>query len=315
MTVSLVVPAYNEAEVLPLLYERVTAVMAALGESYELILVNDGSRDATAQVLADLAARDPRVRYLTLARNFGHQIALTCGMDHATGDAVITLDADLQHPPELIGELLAQWRAGHEIVYTERRNTAGVGLAKRVTSRLFYGLINRASATHIPLNAADFRLLDRQVVDSLQRLPERARFLRGLIAWVGYRQAVVPFEAPERAAGLTKYTFRKMLRFAVDAVTGFSSLPLQLASYVGFVVSVAGFLLGLVTIWQRLFEPGRNVAGYTTIVVLILFLGGLQLISLGIIGEYIARIYEEVKGRPLYLVREMKGFDRPPAPD
>lgn len=308
VTYSVVIPAYHEAEVLPLLHQRLTPVLESLGEPYEVIVVDDGSLDATVQVLDDLAGSDPRWKYLSLARNFGHQVALTAGMDHAAGQAVITMDADLQHPPELLPELIAKWREGFEIVYTERQNTADAGLVKRLTSRLFYGLINRASATQIPLNAADFRLLDRKVVDSLARLPERARFLRGLIAWVGYRQTVVPFEAPERAAGQTKYTFRKMLRFAIDAVTSFSSLPLRMAGYCGFVTSLAGFGLGAATIWQKLFVPDRNVPGYTTIVVLILFLGGLQLISLGIIGEYLAKIYEEVKGRPLYLVRQAVGF-------
>ena len=308
VTYSLVIPAYNEAEVLPLLHERLTAVMGGLGEPYEILVVDDGSRDRTPELLAEIATRDEHVKFLSLARNFGHQVALTAGLDHATGQAVITMDADLQHPPELLPELIAKWREGYEIVYTERQDTADAGLVKRLTSRLFYGAINRASATQIPLNAADFRLLDRQVVDSLARLPERARFLRGLIAWVGYRQTVVPFEAPERAAGTTKYTFRKMLRFAVDAVTSFSSLPLRVAGYLGFLTSFAGFGLGAVTIYQKIFVPDRNLPGYTTIVVLILFLGGLQLLSLGIIGEYIAKIYEEVKGRPLYLVRQAVGF-------
>jgi len=311
VTYSLVIPAYNEAEVLPLLYQRLTAVMDALDEPYEMIVVDDGSRDGTVAKLAEFAAADPRLKYLCLARNFGHQVALTAGLDHAAGQAVITMDADLQHPPELLPELIAKWREGNDIVYTERQNTADAGLVKRLTSRLFYGLINRASPTRIPPNAADFRLLDRKVVDSLAKLPERARFLRGLIAWVGYQQTVVPFEAPERAAGQTKYTLRKMLRFALDAVTSFSSLPLRIAGYCGFLASMAGFALGAVTIYQKLFVPDRNLPGYTTIVVLILFLGGLQLISLGIIGEYIAKIYEEVKGRPLYLIRDAVGFGEP----
>lgn len=310
MRLSVVVPAFNEADVLPLLHDRLRAALAQLGDDYEVIVVDDGSRDQTVEVLQSICDQDPNWRYLSFARNFGHQIALTAGMDHAVGDAVVTLDADLQHPPELIAELVEQWRQGYEIVYTERRNTADAGLLKRLTSRVFYALINRSSATRIPLNAADFRLLDRKVVDSLQRLPERARFLRGLIAWVGYRQTVVPFDAPERAAGTTKYTLRKMLRFALNAITSFSSLPLQIASYIGFLVSLAGFALGAATIYDKLVHPDENVPGYTTIVVVVLFLGGLQLISLGIIGEYIARIYEEVKGRPLYLIRDQGGFAR-----
>ncbi|MCC7490953.1 MAG: glycosyltransferase family 2 protein [Fimbriimonadaceae bacterium] len=310
MKLSVVCPAYNEVEVLPLFCAQLRDVLAAVGEPYEVLLVDDGSRDGTAAWLREEAARDPHLRVIRLARNFGHQVALTAGLDHASGDAVITMDSDLQHPPELIPTLLERWREGAQIVYTERLDTAGVGPLKRLTSRLFYGLINRASATPIPLNAADFRLLDRQVVDSLQRLPERARFLRGLIAWVGYQQAVVPFRAPARAAGQTKYTFRKMLRFALDAVTSFSSLPLRLASYFGFAVSAAGAVLGLATVADYLLRPGRNEPGYTTIVCLILLIGGLQLVSLGIIGEYIARIYEEVKGRPLYLIRETVGFEQ-----
>ncbi|MBI2301969.1 MAG: glycosyltransferase family 2 protein [Armatimonadetes bacterium] len=303
---SLVVPAFNEEQALPLLHERLTAVMAGLGEDYEIVVVDDGSRDGTRDVLARLAGADSHLRYLVLSRNFGHQLALTAGLDHARGDAVISLDADLQHPPELIPELVRRWREGHEIVYTQRTDTAGAGWFKRLSSRWFYALINRASAVHVPENAADFRLLDRRVVDDLRRFPERARFLRGMIAWLGYRQAVVPFEAPVRAAGEAKYNVRKMLLFAIDAITSFSSLPLRLASAMGFFFSLVGVVYVMVVVYWYFYA--QVVPGWSTTVCLILIVGGLQLTCLGVMGEYLARIYEEVKGRPLYLVREMAGF-------
>lgn len=307
MTISLVVPAHNEQEVLPQFLARVTAVMTDLGESYEVVFVNDGSSDNTAQVLADLASADPHVRYLNLARNFGHQIALTAGLEHASGDCVVTLDSDLQHPPEMIPELVGKWREGFEVVCTEKTDTVDIGWSKKLATQIFYRLLNRVSNTQIPLNTADFRLLDRRVVDTLSELPERARFLRGLIAWVGYRQTVIPYEASARAAGQPSYTVRKLAQLALDGITSFSTVPLRVASYLGFLVSLAGFLYGLLVIGWKL--RGLTPEGWTTTVCLILFLGGLQLICLGIIGEYVARIYEEVKHRPLYLVREAVGFE------
>lgn len=310
VTLSVVTAALNEADNLPALHSRLTASLAALGEPYEIVMVDDGSTDDTPRVLAELAAADPHLRYLRLSRNFGQQIALTAGLERARGAAVITLDADLQHPPELLGELVRRWRAGAQIVYTQRTDTPQLGWLKRTTSRGFYRLLNRLSATEVPQAAADFRLLDRQVVESLRQMPERARFLRGLIAWTGYTTDCVPYAAGERAGGAPKYTLGRMIRFALDGLTSFTSAPLKLASVIGFVIALLGFLYGLLIIYHKLFTT-RNVPGWTTLVVLVLFLGGLNLIFLGIVGEYIARIFEEVKQRPLYLVREAVGFDEP----
>lgn len=312
ISLSIVAAALDEADNLPRLHERLTAVLSALGEPYEIILVDDGSRDATPAVLAELAAADSHLRYLRLSRNFGQQAALSAGLERARGAAVITLDADLQHPPEQIVELVAQWRAGAQIVYTQRTDPPRVGWLKRVTSRGFYRLLNRLSATPVPLGAADFRLLDRPVVDALRAMPERARFLRGLIAWAGYTTAVVPYTAGERAAGAPKYTLARMLRFALDGLTSFSSAPLKWAGGCGCLTALLGFLYGLSVVYDRFFTD-RNVEGWTTLVVLLLFLGGLNLVFLGIVGEYLARIYDEVKQRPLYLVREAVGFDEPAA--
>lgn len=310
VTLSLVVPAFNEADNLPRLLDRLASTLAELGESYEILIVDDGSSDETPALMRRRVAADGRLRYLRLSRNFGHQVALSAGLDHARGEAVITLDADLQHPPEQIGELVARWRAGAAIVYTKRTDAPRLGLLKRLTSALFYRLMNRLSQTPVPPGAADFRLLDRQVVDCLRQMPERARFLRGLISWVGFDQAVVEYQAGERAAGESKYSLGRMIRFAVDGITGFSSVPLQMASVTGVLVALSGFLYALLIVYHKLFT-NRNVPGWTTLVVLILFLGGLQLVFLGILGEYVARIYEEVKARPRYLVREALGFEEP----
>jgi dolichol-phosphate mannosyltransferase len=300
---SVVAPVYNEEETLPHFYRRVVDVMEGLGEPFELVLVNDGSRDASYRVMRALHARDSRVRAVDFSRNFGHQVAISAGLDHARGAAVIILDSDLQDPPEVIPELVARWRTGAEVVYAQRRRRPGETRFKLLTAAAFYRLIARITALDIPRDTGDFRLLDRRVVDTLVTMREHHRFMRGLSVWVGFRQEAVPYDRQERFAGVTKYPLARMVRFALDAITGFSYVPLQLASTLGFLLaglSLLGILLAAVL---RL--SGVAIQGQATTLVVVLLLGGIQLIFLGIIGEYLGRIYDEVRARPLYIVREV----------
>jgi glycosyltransferase involved in cell wall biosynthesis len=300
---SIVVPIYNEAEVLDELLLRLRTVLEPLGP-YEVVLVDDASHDGSWERLLSHAAGDGRLRLLRLSRNFGHQVAITAGLDAARGDAVVTIDGDLQDPPEVIPALVAKWREGYDVVYGVRTEREGETFFKRGTASLFYWLIGRVSPVEIPAQAGDFRLLSRRAARALAEMPERARFLRGMSAWIGYRQIGVPYRRDPRYAGTTKYTTRRMLRFAVDAVTSFSSAPLRLVSGLGlvFVVFCAGYLA--YSLYAH-FATDDTVAGWTTVVVLVLLLGGVQLLSLGIVGTYIARIFEESKRRPLYLVDEV----------
>jgi dolichol-phosphate mannosyltransferase len=300
---SVVAPVYNEEETLPHFYRRVVDVMEGLGEPFELVLVNDGSRDGSYRVMRELHARDPRVRAVDFSRNFGHQVAISAGLDHARGAAVIILDSDLQDPPEVIPELVARWRNGAEVVYAQRRRRPGETRFKLLTAAAFYRLIARITAMDIPRDTGDFRLLDRRVVDTLVTMREHHRFMRGLSVWVGFRQEAVLYDRQERFAGVTKYPLARMVRFALDAITGFSYVPLQLASTLGFLLaglSLLGILLAAVL---RL--AGVAIQGQATTLVVVLLLGGIQLIFLGIIGEYLGRIYDEVRARPLYIVREV----------
>jgi polyisoprenyl-phosphate glycosyltransferase len=300
---SVVAPVYNEEEILPHFYRRVVDVMEGLGEPFELVLVNDGSRDGSYRVMRELHARDPRVRAVDFSRNFGHQVAISAGLDHARGAAVIILDSDLQDPPEVIPALVARWRNGAEVVYAQRRRRPGETRFKLLTAAAFYRLIARITAMDIPRDTGDFRLLDRRVVDTLVTLREHHRFMRGLSVWVGFRQEAVPYDRQERFAGVTKYPLAKMVRFALDAITGFSYVPLQVATTLGFLLaglSLLGILLAAVL---RL--AGVAIQGQATTLVVVLLLGGIQLIFLGIIGEYLGRIYDEVRARPLYIVREV----------
>ncbi len=300
---SIVVPVYNEAESLPELYRRVREVMETLGEPWELVLVDDGSVDGSTEHIRRLAQSDPRVRPVIFARNFGHQIAVTAGLDYARGQAVIIMDADLQDPPEIIPRLIERWREGYEVVYAVRAEREGETWFKKVTAAFFYRLIYRIADVKIPLDTGDFRLLDRKVVDVLRRMRERHRFLRGMAAWVGFRQIGVEYRRAARFAGETKYPFRKMLRLALNAITGFSYFPLQLATFFGFFCAgLAIFSIPIVIILRM--TGWQTFQGQATTLISVLFLGGVQLISLGILGEYIGRIYDEVKGRPLYIVRE-----------
>ena len=312
---SIIAPVYNEEPVLHKLYERIAAVMDAVDPSWELILVNDGSRDRSAEIIAELHARDPRVRGINFSRNFGFQIAVTAGLDHATGDAVILTDADLQDPPEVIPEMIAKWREGYDVVYGVRADREGETWFKKFTAQLFYRLIDRITGIDIPLDTGDFRLMDRRVVNALTSMKEKSRFLRGMVPWVGFKQIGVNYHRQARYAGQSKFSsLAKMVPFALDAITSFSYFPMQLATYLGFAVATVSALAILIVIAMRLLDI-QAFYGQATTLVVALFLGGVQLISLGIIGEYLGRIYEEVKNRPLYLVQEKWGFENETTPE
>lgn len=300
---SIIAPIYNERESMPELLRRVSAVMDGLGEPWELILVDDGSSDGSTEEIRRLAVQDEHVRPVIFARNFGHQIAVTAGLDYSRGDAVVIIDSDLQDPPEVIAELVAKWREGYEVVYAVRAEREGESWFKTFTASLFYRLIFRITDIKIPLDTGDFRLMDRKVVNVMNSMRERDRFLRGMSAWVGFKQVGVAYKRAARFAGSTKYPFRKMLKLALNAITGFSYFPLQVATYIGFIAAGLSILMIPVVIVMRALTTSQFVGQASTLVA-VLFLGGVQLISLGILGEYIGRIYDEVKGRPLYIVRE-----------
>jgi polyisoprenyl-phosphate glycosyltransferase len=308
---SVVAPCYNEEGNLPELYRRISEVMNQTGDSWELVLINDGSRDRTPEVMRELHRLDPRVHYLDFARNFGHQLAVTAGMDYAQGEAIILIDSDLQDPPELILEMIQKWREGYKVVYAVRSERKGETWFKLFTAKLFYRLIYRITEVNIPQDTGDFRLMDRQVVDAIKQMRERHRFIRGMTSWVGFPQTGVSYVRQERFAGETNYPLRKMLKFASDAITGFSYLPLQLATYLGFIVAALSGL-GMIGVILARLTGNQAFFGQATTLVMVLFLGGIQLICLGIIGEYLGRIYDEVKHRPLYVVNEAVGFEKSP---
>jgi len=303
MKLSVVLPVKDEAPVIPDLIARLTSALEALGESWEVILVDDGSRDSSWALLEDAANHDERIRAIRFSRNFGHQIALSAGLRLASGDAVVTMDSDLQHPPELIGSLLARAAEGYDVVYAVRSATDTEGWFKRESARLFYWLFGRLTALDLPQAGGDFRYMSRRVVDALLTMPERHRFLRGMTSWVGFEQAMVEYERQPRAAGSSKYTLRKMLAFGWDAVVSFSSLPLRVASVLGLVISFLGLLYLAYVVAVRLFTE-QAVAGWTSVVAAVIVLGGVQLLCLGIIGQYLGRVFDEIKARPLYLVAE-----------
>lgn len=302
---SVIVPVFNEEAVIPELHRRTTAVLADLGLEYELILVNDGSRDRSLELLCELATRDPRVVVVNLSRNFGHQLAITAGVDHARGDAVIVMDADMQDPPEVIPAMIARWREGYDVVYGRRTRREGEGIFKRATASLFYRFIRRLTAVDLPADTGDFRLMSRRSADAMRAMRERNRFLRGMVVWAGFRQVAVPYERHPRFAGETKYPLRKMIAFATDAVVSFSSTPLRLATGLGFAISCASFAYAAYSVYIKVFS-GRSLPGWASLMVGVVFLGGVQLLCLGIMGEYIGRVYDEVKGRPLYLVESVR---------
>jgi glycosyltransferase involved in cell wall biosynthesis len=308
-TLSIIVPMHNEEPVVDLFFDRMEAVLVDLGLSYEIVCVNDGSRDNT---LAKVRARqtvNPRVKLIDLSRNFGKELALTAGLDHASGEAVIPIDADLQDPPELIGEFVRLWREGYDVVYGVRKLRTGDGFGKRLTARMFYHLFNSLTEVRIPENTGDFRLMDRRVVEALRRLPERNRFMKGLFSWVGFRQTGVEYDHDARAAGTSKFKFWKLWNFAIDGITAFSTLPLRVWSYVGVSISLLAFLYAMFIMFRTL-AMGSDVPGYASLIVAVLFLGGIQLITLGVIGEYLGRLYAEAKQRPPYVVGRTYGFDK-----
>lgn len=303
-TFTIIAPVYNETRCLDELYQRVKATMDAVAEPWELILVDDGSTDASTEMIRTLAQQDHRVRPVIFARNFGHQIAVSAGLDYSRGKAVIIIDADLQDPPEIIPDLIEKWRQGYHVVYAVRTEREGETWFKTFTASFFYRLVYRITDVKIPLDTGDFRLVDRKVVNILNSMRERHRFLRGMSSWVGFRQVGVPYKRAARFAGGTKYPFRKMLRLALNAITGFSYFPLQLATYIGFTSAGISILLIPVVAIMRLTGSQEAFFGQASTLIAVLFLGGVQLISLGILGEYVGRLYDEAKGRPLYTVSE-----------
>ncbi|MAE70869.1 MAG: glycosyltransferase [Gemmatimonadetes bacterium] len=301
---SVVIPVYNEEEVLPECHKRVKAALEALELAYEIVFVNDGSSDSSVEILRAFAERDRFVRVVLLSRNFGHQIAITAGLDHARGAAVVVMDADLQDPPEVLGEMVARWRTGFDVVYGVRAQREGESAFKTASASIFYRLIRALAAVDIPLDAGDFRLMSRRAVDALRQIEERHRFVRGLVTWIGFRQTGIDYVREPRGAGVTKYPLRKMLIFAFDAIVSFSSAPLRVATALGLFSSLAAFGYGAYAVSAKLFND-RVVSGWTSTVIVVAFLGGVQLLSLGIIGEYLGRIYNEAKARPLYFVDEV----------
>lgn len=306
---SLVVPIFNEEKTIPALYQRLCIVMERLDGEVELILVNDGSRDRSLQLLRELNYQDPRVCYLSLARNFGHQIAVTAGLNFVRGQVAIVLDGDLQDPPELIPDMIEKWRQGYQVVYAQRTQRRQESWFKRFTAYFFYRLLKRLADVDIPTDTGDFCLLDRQVVDVLNAMPERNRYIRGLRSWVGFHQTAIRFERDPRFAGEVKYTFAKSLALAVNGLVSFSKVPLRLSTYVGLLAAIVAILMALLVLYWRLFVPSSRLEGFAIILVAIFFIGAVQLVSIGILGEYVGRIYEEVKGRPLYTLAEVGGLN------
>ena len=303
ITYSIIAPIYNEKETLPELYRRIKEVLDSTDKTWELILVDDGSTDGSTDFIRELAQKDKSIRPVIFARNFGHQVAVTAGLDYSRGEAVVIIDADLQDPPELILEMSKKWQEGYEVVYAVRAEREGESWFKLWTASLFYRIIYRITDVKIPLDTGDFRLMDRKVVDVMNRMRERHRFLRGMSAWVGFKQIGVEYKRAARTAGETKYPFNKMLRLALNAVTGFSYFPLQVATYFGFVSAGISILAIPIVVFMRA-SGSQAFVGQATTLIAVLFLGGVQLISLGVLGEYIGRLYDEAKGRPLYIVRE-----------
>lgn len=311
--ISVVCPVFNEEEGIVEFYDRTTAAMQAISPAtnYELVFVDDGSRDNSAGILKKLAKDDDHVALVQFSRNFGHQLAITAGIDHAQGDAVVVIDSDLQDPPEVIGRMIEKWREGFDVVYGQRTERPGEGRFKLASARMFYRLINRLSDVDLPLDAGDFRLLDRKVVEALKTIREENRYMRGLVSWVGFNQTALPYERDARFAGDTHYPLRKMLHFATDGITSFSEKPLKVATSVGGLVTVVAFVIGLFIIVGKMLDPGSQLPGYASLMAAVLFLGGIQLLSVGILGQYVGRTYREAKGRPLYIVSDRVNAEKP----
>jgi dolichol-phosphate mannosyltransferase len=303
--ISLVVPVFNESEVIDAFYLRASAALAGIAGDYEIVFVDDGSTDDSFKRLSGLARQDEHIRVLKFSRNFGHQIAITAGVDHARGDCVVVIDADLQDPPEVIAQMVEKWREGFDVVYAIRAKREGESAMKLMTASAFYRLLGKVAKISIPENVGDFRLMSRRAVDQLKQLKEKDRFVRGLVSWIGFRQTGVYYHRDARFAGVTKYPYRKMLKFAFDGITSFSTMPLKLATWLGYASSLVAFLYLASVFVQKMI--GITVPGFATIMVAMMFLGGVQLICLGILGEYVGRVFNEVKPRPMYIVEEFVG--------
>lgn len=302
--ISIVVPLFNETTNIYELYNRCIKVASNLEDTYELIFINDGSTDDTLKIIKDLASKDLKLKIISFSRNFGHQAAITAGLDYAKGDAVVLMDGDLQDPPELITRMIDEWKRGYHVVYAQRIKRKGENLFKKVTASLFYRIFQFLTNTTIPLDAGDFRLMDRKVVDSLKTLKESNRFIRGLVSWVGFKQIAIKFERDQRFSGQTKYPLTKMIRFSLNAIVSFSDKPLKIATIIGLFSSFVGLIMIFWGLYSKFFLSKSTIKGWTSVFIAVLFLGGVQLFTLGIIGEYISRIYDESKGRPIYIVNE-----------
>jgi dolichol-phosphate mannosyltransferase len=300
---------YNEEAVIHETYRRLTKVMQEHGESYEIVMINDGSRDKTGEIISQLCKQDEHIKMIDFARNFGHQIAITAGMDYAAGDCMVIIDGDLQDPPELIPEMIRIWREGYEVVYGKRISRQGESFFKKFTAKCFYRILKALTDVDIPVDTGDFRLIDRKVCEALKQLPERNRYVRGLMSWVGFKQKALEFERSERFAGETKYPLKKMIKLALDGIMSFSYRPLKFATYIGSVLSIFSFLYLIAVLIQRVFWPHSTQSGWASLIGVSLFFNGIILMMLGIIGEYIGRIYDEAKGRPLYIVSRLENME------
>lgn len=305
---SIIVPLFNEELVLGESYKRIKEVMDKSQENYELIFINDGSRDQTESIAKELCHKDNNVKLINFSRNFGHQPAITAGMNEASGNAIIIIDADLQDPPAIMLKMIEKWKEGYDVVYGKRSKRAGETFFKKCSAKLYYRILSSITDVQIPVDVGDFRLIDRTVCDALNRLPEKNRYVRGLVSWVGFKQTFVEFEREERFLGETKYPIRKMIKLALDGITGFSNKPLKIASMLGYIVSGFGFIYLIIILFQRLFTD-TTITGWTSIIALLLILNGVTLIMLGVLGEYIGRIYDEMKARPVYIIKEKIGFE------
>ncbi len=308
-SISIVVPMYYEEKVAEECYKRLKSVLDSCGYEYELVFVNDGSRDGTLDILERIAVNDRNVKVLSFSRNFGHQVAVTAGIDKAKGNAIIIIDADLQDPPELMPEMLKLWEQGYEVVYAKRKKRKGESAFKRISARMFYIVLDKLSDTRIPLDTGDFRLIDAKVADELRRMQEKNRFLRGMISWIGFKQIPIEYEREERFAGETKYPLKKMIKLALDGIISFSSKPLKLSQYLGFFAVVCAIAIFVYSFVYRIVGGKNLVSGWASIMTTVAFLGGVQLIAIGILGEYIGRMYEESKGRPLYIIEKEINID------
>lgn len=306
---TVIVPIYNEEKNIYTIFSRIFEVCNSLALTWEIIFINDGSKDASLYLIQELATKNQEVKYISFSRNFGHQIAVTAGLDKAIGNSVVIIDADLQDPPELIVELYRKYREGFEVVYAKRRTRKGESFMKLWTAKLFYRLMGTLTNINIPMNTGDFRIIDRKVVDILKKMPEPNKFLRGQISWIGFRQTHVEYDRNERAAGVTGYTYRKMVKFALDGITSFSESPLRIATVFGFMVSILAFVLLIYALYSKLVAQD-SVPGWASLIISVLFLGGIQLLSLGVIGEYISRIMANVRSRPLYVVSDTNIKDK-----